>query len=134
MEIAISSVLLAQITDHAAGCADEVCGLVFGDRQRVSAVTRCFNVAADPARRFAIDPRALIEAHRAARGGGPQPIGHYHSHPGGSSAPSPRDAADAIEEGALWLIVGAAEVRAWRAIRGGAVEGRFEPVGLRMAG
>lgn len=140
MGIAISSVLVKQITDHAASSGDEVCGLVFGDGSgegdqeaaiaRITAVAPCANVAPDPARRFEIDPVALIAAHRAARGGGARVIGHYHSHPTGSPVPSPRDAADAVEEGQLWLIVGAGRVRAWRSRAGGAIEGRFEAVTL----
>ena len=130
--IAISSELLRQIVAHAGGSADEVCGLLFGDAGRVSAVQACANVAADPARRFEIDPVALIAAHRAARAGGAGVIGHYHSHPSGSPVPSPRDAADALTDGALWLIVAAGEVRAWCAVAEGAVKGRFDPVALNI--
>lgn len=136
MGIAISSVLVKQITDHAASSRDEVCGLVFGDSagdrasERIVAIAPCANVAPDPARRFEIDPVALIAAHRAARGGGARVIGHYHSHPTGSPVPSPRDAADAVEDGQLWLIVGAGRIRAWRSRAGGAIAGRFEAVTL----
>ena len=130
VSIAISSVLLAQITQHAGRSADEVCGLVFGEDDRVTDVLACANVASDPRRRFEIDPAALIAAHRAARRGGPRIIGHYHSHPGGRPTPSPRDAADAMADGSVWLIVGGEEVRAWRAVAHGAVEGRFDPVVL----
>lgn len=130
MEIAISSVSLAQITAHAASSADEVCGLVFGNDRAVTGVAACRNVAADPARRFELDPVALIAAHRAARGGAAQIIGHYHSHPSGLAAPSARDAADAMPDGMLWLIVGSAGVEGWRAVDHGVREGRFDPVTL----
>ncbi|MCL6305260.1 Mov34/MPN/PAD-1 family protein, partial [Streptococcus agalactiae] len=57
-------------------------------------------------------------------------IGHYHSHPSGVAVPSPRDAADAMPDGMVWLIVGGREVRAWRAVAAGEVEGRFDPVAI----
>ena len=122
--------LLKQIADHARTSGNEVCGLLFGDGDHVTAASPCVNVAVDPARTFEIDPAALVAAHRRARTGGARPIGHYHSHPGGSSTPSPRDAADAVADGALWLIVGGQGVHAWRAVADGAVEGRFDPVPL----
>ena len=125
VRIAISSVLLDQITAHAASSADEVCGLLFGDHDRIDAAIPCANVAADPRYRFEIDPVALIAAHRAARNGGPRPIGHYHSHPSGRAIPSARDAADAVEDGAIWLIAAGRTVRAWRSVHDGEVEGRF---------
>jgi proteasome lid subunit RPN8/RPN11 len=130
VRIAISSVLLEQITANAASSTDEVCGLLFGSDERVDAAVPSINVAADPRHRFEIDPAALIAAHRAARDGGPRPIGHYHSHPSGRAVPSPRDAADAIEDDVLWLIVAAGEVRAWRTAPGGDVEGRFVELGI----
>jgi desampylase len=108
--------------------AREVCGLLFGSPDRIEAATPARNVAADPARRFEIDPAALLAAHRAMRAGGPRLVGHYHSHPTGSAEPSPRDAADAVPDGALWLIIGGGEARLWRAVEAGAVHGRFDPV------
>ena len=122
--------LVTQITDHVASSADEVCGLLFGDDRAIRGAIPCANVASDPARRFEIDPVALIAAHRAARADGPGVIGHYHSHPGGSPAPSARDAADAMPDGSIWLIVGAGEVSAWCAVHRGTIEGRFEAVRL----
>jgi hypothetical protein len=44
--------------------------------------------------------------------------------------PSPRDAASAAPDGMLWLIAAGGEVRAWRAVEDGPVEGRFEAVAL----
>ena len=130
VRIAISRELLRQIADHAAGSPDEVCGLLFGDVAMITGVSPCANVAADPARRFEIDPVALIAAYRASRSGGDSPIGHYHSHPNGSPVPSPRDAVGSMPDGALWLIAAAGQVRAWRAVEHGACEGRFDPVVL----
>ena len=116
------------IIAHARESADEVCGLLLGAGMRVARVERCVNVAADPARRFEIDPARLIAAHRAARGGGMGVIGHYHSHPSGDAAPSPRDAADAAPDGSIWIVVAGDRLTAWRAVEKGSLYGRFVPL------
>jgi len=132
MTVAITSDLVGQILrDAAATPQAEVCGLLFGTATAITAIQPCRNVAADPACWFEIDPAALIAAHRAARGGGPALVGHYHSHPSGVVRPSPRDAASAPPDGALWLIAAGGELRGWRAVAAGAIEGRFDPVALR---
>ena len=130
---AIASDLIDHIRRAAAASpAAEVCGLLFGDEAAIATIQPCRNVAADPARWFEIDPAALLAAHRAARAGGPRLIGHYHSHPSGVARPSPRDAASAPPDGALWLIVAGDTVSGWRAVADGPVEGRFAPVTLRI--
>ena len=96
----------------------------------VTGILPSANVAADPARFFEIDPAALLAAHRAARSGGPQVIGHYHSHPNGRAEPSPRDAADAAPDGSIWLIAASGRLTAWRAGPHGALHGRFDAVEL----
>jgi proteasome lid subunit RPN8/RPN11 len=132
MGYAISSTLLAGLLTEAKNSPErEVCGLLFGasgvrDGGRIEAVEACANVAADPARAFEIDPAALFAAHRRARGGGEAVIGHYHSHPSGEAVPSARDAAQAMGDGALWLILTAREARLWRTDRVGA----FDEVGI----
>lgn len=132
--LAISIADRDAIVAAARACADEVCGLLLGDDDgigdRVGRVVACANVAAHPARRFEIDPVALIAAHRAARQGGERVIGHYHSHPGGDAMPSPRDAADAMPDGSVWIVVAGEKVTAWRAVADGAVHGRFDAVDL----
>lgn len=128
----IASELVRQILREAAASPEaEVCGLLFGEADAIIGIRPCRNVAADPARRFEIDPAALIAAHRAARDGGGRIVGHYHSHPSGRAMPSPRDAADAAPDGSLWLIAAGDELRGWRAVVDGPVEGRFEAVELR---
>ena len=121
MSVTISSELLVRLLAEAEASPDaEICGLLFGGAGRVEAAEACANVAANPARAFEIDPKALFAAHRRARGGGLAVIGHYHSHPSGSPVPSPRDAAQAMGDGAVWVIVGGGEARAWRSVEVGA--------------
>lgn len=130
----ISSTLLSRLLAAAKNSPDaEICGLLLGaagvgDGGRIEAAEACANVAPDPARAFEIDPVALFAAHRRARGGGAAVIGHYHSHPSGEAVPSARDAAQAMGDGALWLILTGDEARLWRTVRVGA----FEAVGLKV--
>ncbi len=129
MMVEISSAMLDRIAAAAATSpAAEVCGLLFGTATRIVAVEPCANVASNPARRFEIDPAALLAAHRRARTGGTPPVGCYHSHPTGIAAPSPRDAADAAPDGGIWLIAAGGTVTAWRAVADGQVHGRFAPL------
>ena len=124
MEVTISSLLIDELLKAAAASPEtEVCGLLLGRGASVEAVRPCGNVAADPRDSFEIDPVVLIAAHRAARAGGPAPIGHYHSHPGGVAIPSARDAA-AAQPGSYWIIIAGGELRCWLAAAGG----RFGPV------
>ncbi|HVF93446.1 MAG TPA: Mov34/MPN/PAD-1 family protein [Sphingomonas sp.] len=133
MVLDISSSVLTHIRAAAAAAPQqEVCGLLLGTEGRIDAAQSCNNVAADPARRFELDPAALIAAHRAARAGGAAIVGHYHSHPSGLPVPSGYDADAASADGAVWLIVAGGEVNAWRAVEAGAVHGRFEAVELRI--
>ena len=119
----ISSTLLGRLLADAKNAPDrEVCGLLFGTQGRITEAEATANVAADPARSFEIDPAALFAAHRRARSGGPAIVGHYHSHPSGAAVPSARDAAQAMGDGALWLILTAGEGRLWRSDRLGAFD------------
>ncbi len=108
----------------------EICGLLLGNPTRIVEARATANVAVNPAVRFEIDPAALLAAHRQARAGGPAVIGCYHSHPTGRAEPSPRDAADAAPDGAVWLIAAGSVVTAWRAVPDGALYGRFDPMAL----
>jgi len=131
MRARISRALLHRIiADAAASPRQEVCGLLFGLRQCIDAAQPCRNVSPEPDDSFEIDPAALLAAHKAARAGGPEIVGCYHSHPGGDAEPSERDAAAAAADGALWLIVGGGEARLWRARRDGA---GFDPVEIEAA-
>ena len=123
MGYAISSTLMGRLLADAQNSPDrEVCGLLYGVERRITGAEACANVAADPVRAFEIDPAALFAAHRRARNGGQAVIGHYHSHPSGTAVPSARDAAQAMGDGALWLILTAREGRLWRSDRLGAFD------------
>lgn len=129
MGLRISSCVIELIQQAAAEAAPlEACGLLFGsdgvERASVEA-----NVSDDPARRFEIDPAALIAALRAERAGGEGVIGYWHSHPSGDATPSATDAAMAAADGKLWVIVAEDAVTAWRAGASG-LHGRFERVEL----
>ena len=130
MMLEISSSDQAAIAARArASPAVEVCGLLLGEGMRVAEVRHCANVAPDPRVAFEVDPRTLIAAYRAARGGGAGVIGHYHSHPSGDAVPSRRDAAMA-RGGEIWLIVADGVARAWHA-RG---QGAFIEIGVAATG
>ena len=130
MIVTISRTVERQILAHCAESSEiEACGLLFGDETRILRATPVPNVAENPTDSFEIDPAALFAAIRAERDGGDRLIGHYHSHPTGSAEPSARDAAQALDVGRLWLIVGGQEMRLWRANR----PGELVPVELALA-
>lgn len=91
----------------------ECCGLLLGQGARIERAVPAANVHPDPERHFEIDPAALIAAHRAARAGGPQVVGYYHSHPNGRAEPSVEDIAMAERAGRFWAIVAAGNVLLW---------------------
>lgn len=134
MPVLLSSALHAQLLAQAAIVHPlECCGLLLGTDEAIENLRPCVNVAADPATAFEVDPVALIDAERNMRCGGQRLIGHYHSHPNGRCEPSPRDAASAAADGRLWLVVAGQQVRGWRAVRGGALLGAFDPVELALS-
>lgn len=106
----------------------ECCGLLLGQGAVVEEVRPAPNVHPDPARHFEIDPAALIAAHKAARQGGPQVLGYYHSHPAGLAEPSATDRAQASGDGRIWAIVADGAVGMWLDLPHG-----FEPLPLRVA-
>lgn len=129
MTFRIATDLVDAIVAEAAATPEiEVCGLLLGRGRTVEEARRCRNVADDPSCRFEIDPAALLAAHRQARAGGLPILGCYHSHPSGLAEPSARDAAAAVPNGWLWLIVAGREVRGWRAVEAGHRRGRFDAI------
>ena len=134
MVVHISRDVLGQILAQAAAAPEvEVCGLLLGGEGSITEGRPAANVADDLAHRFELDPAVLIAAHRAARAGGAQILGHYHSHPGGSTVPSSCDAAMADTDGALWLICApGGDYAIWRAGTDG-LHGRFIQCALEVA-
>jgi desampylase len=118
MALRISSELHLYLLAVAAASPEaEVCGLLIGnhtDDCRVHKIVPARNVASDPARSFEIDPTTLFDAIRRERAGQGCLLGYYHSHPVGSPAPSPRDVAQAVPDGRVWLIIGDGRLTAWR--------------------
>ncbi len=106
----------------------ECCGLLLGRGERLLEVRPAANVHGSPQRQFEIDPAALIAAHRAARAGGLQVLGYYHSHPNGLAQPSATDRAQASGDGRIWAIVAGDQVSWWRDGRDG-----FEVLPTRLA-
>ena len=140
MELAVTRLALKAMLAHSALTHPlECCGLLLGPARGAAAAAThdraglivaaepCRNVAGDPARRFEIDPQALIDAHRAERAGGRRLVGYYHSHPTGLAQPSATDRAQASGDERVWAIVAGGSVAFWR--DGSA---RFEPVCYRM--
>ncbi|MFN3864779.1 MAG: Mov34/MPN/PAD-1 family protein [Erythrobacter sp.] len=115
MHLEVTSHALAAMR-AAAAAADprEACGLMLGEAGRITEARETANVHPAPHTHFEIDPQALIAAHRAARAGGPQVIGYFHSHPCGPAAPSATDRASAAGEGRVWAIIAGDDIRFWK--------------------
>lgn len=114
MEVA-PAVIEAILAEAGRTAPEECCGLLFGHDGMIEQARPAANVADRRRDRFEIDPQALVDAHRAARGGGPKVAGYFHSHPGGAPVPSPVDCREAPGDGMVWAIAGAgAEIRFWR--------------------
>ena len=115
MDICVTRPVFDQLLAEAAGAApEECCGILLGRKDAIESAHSATNVAAQPLRCFEIDPQALVDAHRAARSGGPQVLGYYHSHPLGRAEPSATDRARAAHDGRIWAIVGEGDVTFWR--------------------
>lgn len=115
MDLHVTRPTLAAMRAHADRAApEECCGVLLGRAGTIDEARPAANVAADRLRRFEIDPQALVDAHRAARAGGPEVLGYYHSHPGGRAEPSATDRAMAAGDGRVWAIVGETGTTFWR--------------------
>ncbi|UZK67868.1 M67 family metallopeptidase [Sphingomonas sp. M1-B02] len=125
------SVLIGIRRISADAAPHEACGLLFGEPDAITAFQAAENVAQTPETRFELDPSALFAALRAERAGGPRIVGYWHSHPSGDARPSATDAAMAAPDRKLWVIVAGKEVTCWRAVEGGVVHERFDPIDLR---
>ncbi|MEP7221586.1 MAG: M67 family metallopeptidase [Novosphingobium sp.] len=119
-DLAVTSGAIATVLNEAARAhPQEACGLLLGCGGVIELALPAGNVAADPLRHFEIDPAALIAAHRAARGGGRQVLGYYHSHPNGLDRPSATDSEQAGGDGLVWAIAAGGKVSFWRDVAGG---------------
>lgn len=92
----------------------EACGLLLGEGTRITEARVTANVHPSPETHFEIDPQALVDAHRAARSGGQQVLGYFHSHPAGPPEPSATDRACAAGDGRVWAILAGDDVRFWK--------------------
>lgn len=96
----------------------EICGLIGAAADRVPSIYPIPNRAADPRRRYSMDPAAQIAAFKAMRLRGESLAAIYHSHPHGPAVPSRRDRREWTYPEALCLIVSLGEgiphLRAWR--------------------
>lgn len=115
MELRVTRAAIEHIRAAAADAhPEECCGLLLGRDGMVREARPAANLAKDRRRHFEIDPQALIDAHRAARAGGPAVIGYYHSHPTGRPEPSATDRLHAAHDGSVWAIVASGAVAFWR--------------------
>ncbi|KLE33544.1 peptidase [Aurantiacibacter gangjinensis] len=114
--------VIDQIHHHATRAhPHECCGVLTGTANHITTAIPARNVHPQPSTHFEIDPQTLIDAHRAARGGGPQVLGYYHSHPAGEPRPSATDQAMAAGDGAIWAIVAGGAIGWWCDAPGGFV-------------
>jgi proteasome lid subunit RPN8/RPN11 len=93
---------------------EEACGLLLGHGSSIEQILPARNIHPTPGTHFEIDPQVLVDAHRAARSGGPEVLGYYHSHPDGPAEPSAIDRAMASGDGRVWAIVARGDVAFWR--------------------
>lgn len=116
MQVLVTSDLMDQLRAEAAAAHPrECCGILLGQGAQITAIASARNVHPAPRTHFEIDPQALIDAHRAARAGGPQVLGYYHSHPEGPAHLSATDRDEAAHDGAIWaLVTGEGDVTFWR--------------------
>lgn len=135
MVVEVTRDVLATLRAEAARAApEECCGLLLGrgtpgGAGRIDAALPAANVADRPRLRFEIDPAALLAAHRAARQGGPQVLGYYHSHPAGHPVPSAVDCEHSTGDLRIWAIVAEGQVAFWRDSGKG-----FSPMDCRVVG
>jgi desampylase len=138
--VKIAPGVLAAIDAHAReAIPDECCGLLLGAEGAITLAVRARNRAADPQRRYEIDPKEHFAAIRHGRTLGIDVVGAYHSHPRSAPVPSETDQAQAFED-FVFLIAGRSDrlrrgdtgreagpftIRAWRFSSGNFAEVPF---------
>jgi len=101
-----------ELLRHATEAApQECCGLLLGRPGCILETAPAPNVAADPIRRFEVDPKAHFDAIRRARATGLDLIGAYHSHPDGAPVPSETDRSEAVEDEEFLHVIVAPRLR-----------------------
>lgn len=113
-----------------AGFPNEICGLIGGDRARMTKAVQVENVAPAAAGGecgFHMDPTGQLRAMKAFDAEGLELAGIYHSHPSTFPEPSEPDLRLAAYPEAAYLIVSLMDkelpaVRAWRIEDGHATE------------
>jgi proteasome lid subunit RPN8/RPN11 len=95
----------------------ECCGLLIGTEARIERAEPAGNRAADPTRRYEIEPLDLLAAMKRCRGTDSVVRGAYHSHPRSAPAPSPTDLAEALPD-FIYLIAGPVEDGAIASVEG----------------
>jgi proteasome lid subunit RPN8/RPN11 len=115
----MSAIALEDVAAHAREAFPlECCGLLVSSAGQILEAVRSPNVAADPARRFLVDPKTHIDALRHARIRGLSIAGFYHSHPESEPEPSSTDLEGAAYPDHLYLIVRplptGCQARLWR--------------------
>jgi [CysO sulfur-carrier protein]-S-L-cysteine hydrolase len=89
-------------------CSDpgqERCGLLGGREGVITRVFPAANAARNPATRYEISPREIVDRMREMREAGIDLLGIYHSHPNGRNEPSPHDVELAFYPETPYLIV-----------------------------
>ncbi len=120
MALQVSSEVVDRLLAEASSAYPrECCGILLGQGDRIAAIANANNVHPAPETHFEIDPQVLVDAHRAARQGGPEVVGYYHSHPNERAEPSATDLELAAGDEAVWAIIAAGEVRFFRSGAGG---------------
>lgn len=101
----------------------EVCGLIGGVWQGKTAITKAViqieNISPTPAVSYRMNPQQQIRAMLDFDKRGWQVVGIYHSHPHGTTTPSPTDIRDAHYRDAVYLIgLPNGKLKAWHIMRG----------------
>ncbi|WP_334185766.1 M67 family metallopeptidase [Novosphingobium sp.] len=115
MNVEVTSDVIARLHEESLSAhPEECCGILTGEGERIEAAIPAANVAAQPTHHFEIDPATLLAAHRAARMGGPNVLGYYHSHPVGHPVPSATDCEHSTGDSRIWAIIADGQVAFWR--------------------
>lgn len=98
--------LRRQIYEQAlADPANEVCGLLGGQRQELTSYYPVKNIAPEPARRYLMDPAEQIAAMKAMRDRGETLTAIFHSHTDAPAQPSATDMELAYYPDTTYLIL-----------------------------